>query len=34
LANFAPYMATITAIGEFFLKLLKSLFVHRKDCCK
>jgi hypothetical protein len=27
-------MIIVTTIGQFFLKLLKVVFVRKKDCCK
>jgi len=27
-------MTITTTTGQFFIKVLKALFVHKKDCCK
>jgi hypothetical protein len=29
-----PPTAIIPAIGGFFLRLLKAIFIRKKDCCK
>jgi len=27
-------MTVVKSIGQFFLSIFKSLFVHKKECCK